>query len=242
MTAPPLDYVGGCPLVSRSGAGPCAALLDDVADQSAEFVVGNSGRTLRGRETYHREDAASQVRTARRRIVVGCVVESFDGHPDGAHPVQPRCPQFLQGALSELRPRTDRLVVLLGISAAGNVEAEDPPGRWAPAVVSGVHDEYGEHRHDQPTLHSLAEVATDHGGEPVRLPVQRELGPLYFLEVLELDLEQPDDLDGHSGCARDTDQRVVVGSEALLDIALRDEIARGRSPIAGHHNPALVRG
>src|SRR6185312_7618178 len=149
MTAPPLDYVGGCPLVSRSGAGSCAALLDDVADQSAEFVVGNTGRTLRGRETYHREDAASQIRTARRRIVVGCVVKSFDGHPDGAHPVQPRCPQFLQGTL-------------------------------------------GEQRHDSQPLQCLTEVATDHGGEPVRLPVQRELGPLYFLEVLELDLEQPD--------------------------------------------------
>src|SRR6185437_7392638 len=134
------------------------------------------------------------------------------------------------------------LVVLLGISAAGNVEAEDPPGRWAPAVVSGVHVEAGEQRHDSQPLQCLTEVATDHGGEPVRLPVQRELGPLYFLEVLELDLEQPDDLDGQSGCARDTYQRVVVGSEHLLDVALRDEIARGRSPIAGHHNPALVHG
>ena len=60
--------------------------------------------------------------------------------------------------------------------------------------------------------------------------------------MLELDLEQPDDLDGQSGCARDTDQRVVVGSEHLLDVALRDEVARGRSPIAGHYNPALVHG
>ena len=56
--------------------------------------------------------------------------------------------------------------------------------------------------------------------------------------MLELDLEQPDDLDGQPGGARDADAGELVGREDLLDVALGDDVAHGRSPVTRHDDAA----
>jgi len=56
--------------------------------------------------------------------------------------------------------------------------------------------------------------------------------------VLEVDGEQPDHLHGDPGGARDTDGGVAVGDEHLLDVPLRDHVARGGPPVAGDQHSA----
>ena len=64
---------------------------------------------------------------------------------------------------------------------------------------------------------------------------------LDLLVVLELDLEQPDELDGQSGGARDADEAVLVGREDLLHVAVGDEVAHGRATVAGHDHASGIR-
>ncbi len=120
--------------------------------------------------------------------------------------------------------------MLLG-TAAGDVVAEDP----APLAVHVV---AGEERHHGETLHGHRQIAPDHRGEPVRLALQGELGPLDLLEVLKLQLEELDHLHGQPGRTGDTHRRVLVGREDLLDVALRDHVAHGRPPVTGQDDAA----
>ena len=70
------------------------------------------------------------------------------------------------------------------------------------------------------------------------LPSSESVRALDLLVVLELDLEQPDHLDGEAGRAGDADGGVLVGREDLLDVALGDEVAHRGAPVAGHHHAA----
>ena len=90
----------------------------------------------------------------------------------------------------------------------------------------------GEQRHHDKTLHRDAQVPADHRGQPVGLALERQRAALELLVVLELDLEQPDDLEPHPGHAGDADARVLVRAEDLLDVTLRDEVAGCRPPVA----------
>ena len=96
----------------------------------------------------------------------------------------------------------------------------------------------GEQRHDGEALHRQAEVGADQRGEPVGLAVHRQRGALDLLVVLELDLEQPDHLDGEPGRAGDADHGELVGREDLLDVALGDDVAHRGAPVAGHDDAA----
>ncbi len=58
--------------------------------------------------------------------------------------------------------------------------------------------------------------------------------------MLEFDLEQPDKLDGEARRAGDTDARMLVGLEDLLDVALGDDVAHRGAAVAGHHDAAGV--
>ena len=120
--------------------------------------------------------------------------------------------------------------MLLG-AAAGHVVGEDP-------ALLAVHVVPGEQRDHGQALHGHAEVAADHGRQPVRLALQRELGALDLLEVLQLQLEQLDHLHGQTGRAGDPDGRVLVGREDLLDVALRDDVAHGGPAVTGEHHTA----
>ena len=103
---------------------------------------------------------------------------------------------------------------------------------------AAVHVEPGEERDHGEPLHGHAEVGTDHGGQAVRLALQGELRALDLLEVLQLQLEELDHLDGETGGAGDTDRRVLVGREDLLDVPLRDDVAHRGPPVTGEHDPA----
>ena len=76
--------------------------------------------------------------------------------------------------------------------------------------------------------------------EPIRLALEGEHGALDLLVVLELDLEEADQLDGDSGRAGDADRGELVGLKDLFDVALGDEIAHRRAPVAGHHDAARM--
>ena len=99
----------------------------------------------------------------------------------------------------------------------------------------------GEQRHDREPLHRHAEVAADQRGQPVGLAVEGQRGALDLLVVLELDLEQPDQLDGQPGRAGDADAGELVGREDLLDVALGDDVAHRRPTVAGHHDAVAER-
>jgi hypothetical protein len=79
-------------------------------------------------------------------------------------------------------------------------------------------------------------VAPDHLAELVGLALQRQLGALHLLVVLELELEQLHHLDRRPGGAGDGDARVAVGGEHLLHVAVRDEVAGGGPAVARHHH------
>ena len=169
----------------------------------------------------------AQVGAAGRGVVVGGVDERLDGDRDGRPAVRSGAPQLLQRAAGEHRAGADRVVVVLLVAPAGDVVAEDPPVPASEVVA-------GEQRHHRQTLHRQAEVAPDHrrrAGSPCR---RGRAGALDLLVVLELDLEQPDELDGEPGGAGDADAGVLVGREHLLDVALGDDVAHrwraGRRP------------
>lgn len=92
-----------------------------------------------------------------------------------------------------------------------------------------------EQRHDRQPLHGHAQVAADHGRQTVRLALQGELRPLDLLEVLQLELEQLHHLHGQTGRA-DTDGRVLVRREHLLDVPLGDDVPHGGPAVTGEHH------
>ncbi len=63
---------------------------------------------------------------------------------------------------------------------------------------------------------------------------------LELLVVLELDLEQPDQLDPDARDAGDADAGELVAAEHLVDVALHDHVPRGRPPVADHDHAALA--
>jgi hypothetical protein len=58
--------------------------------------------------------------------------------------------------------------------------------------------------------------------------------------VLELDLEQPDHLDGDARGSGDGDRGELVGLEDLLHVALGDQVAHGGPTVAGHDDTGGV--
>ena len=67
-----------------------------------------------------------------------------------------------------------------------------------------------------------------------------EAAAFDLLVVLELELEQPHHLDGRTCGAGDADHRMRVGGEHLFHVAMRDEVARGGSAVAGHEHTVAV--
>ena len=96
----------------------------------------------------------------------------------------------------------------------------------------------GEERHHREALHGQAEVAADHGREPVGLALDGHQRALDLLVVLELDLVELDQLDGEAGGAGDADHGVLVGREDLLHVAVGDEVAHRGAAVAGHDDAA----
>ena len=68
------------------------------------------------------------------------------------------------------------------------------------------------------------------------LPTNESGALLDLLVVFQFDLEQPDHLYRDAGRTGDSDDRELVGRIDLLDVTLRDDVAHGGSPIAGHHD------
>ena len=149
-------------------------------------------------------------------------------------PVRSLAVQLLQRAAGEDRARPDGGEAHLLGTAARHVVGEDP-------ALLAVHVVTGEDRDHGEALQRHAEVAADHGGEPVRLALQGERGALHLLEVLQLQLEELDHLHREPGGAGDADGGVLVGREDLLDVPLGDDVAHRRPPVAGEHHAAGVR-
>ena len=57
--------------------------------------------------------------------------------------------------------------------------------------------------------------------------------------MLQLHLEQSHKFDRDTRDTGNPDDRVLVGTEDLLDVALGDQVAHGGPAIAGHHNPTV---
>ena len=126
-------------------------------------------------------------------------------------------------------------VLELFVAATGDVVGEQPTDPPAQVVA-------GEDRHDDEALHRRAEVAAQQHRELVRLAVEAEELALDLLVVLELELEELDHLHRRTGRAGDGDAAVAVGLGDLLHGPVRDEVARGRPPVARHHDAALEAG
>ena len=120
-------------------------------------------------------------------------------------------------------------VVVLLVAASGDVELEQ-------AADAAVAVEPGEQRHDGHPLHGGGKVVAHHRAELVGLALEAQVGPLDLLVVLELELEELDHLHRRTGGARDRDTGEPVSGEDLLHRAVADEVARRRSPVAGHHD------
>src|ERR1700722_5746331 len=60
--------------------------------------------------------------------------------------------------------------------------------------------------------------------------------------MLELDLEQPHDLDADAGHAGNANAGELVAAEDLLDVALGDHVAGRRTPVSGHDNATVANG
>ena len=120
---------------------------------------------------------------------------------------------------------------MLLVLPAGGVVGEDP-------ALLGRHVPAREQRHHHQALQGETQVEPDHRGQPVGLPHQRQRLALDLLVVLELDLEQPDQLDRDPGGPGDADDRELIGREHLLDVALGDDVAHRGPPVAGHDHTA----
>ena len=136
----------------------------------------------------------------------------------------------LDGGAGVAPARTGGLEVGLLVVAAGDVVGEDPPGPPAQVVA-------GEQRHHRQALHGQWQVGADHLGELVGLALEAEGHALDLLVVLELDLEEPDHLDGEAGRPGDGHRRVAVGGEDLLHGPVGDGVALGGPAVAGHDDP-----
>src|SRR5699024_1485203 len=117
--------------------------------------------------------------------------------------------------------------------SADNIVGEDPAGP-PPLVVAPEQGHRGE------ALQGERQVRAHHGREPVRLPLEGEEGALDLLVVLELELEEPHEVDGQARRAGDSDGGVRVGREHLLDLAVGDRRAHRRPPVTGHDDAAGV--
>ena len=67
-----------------------------------------------------------------------------------------------------------------------------------------------EQRQDDKALHRLRQVAADQRAEPVGLSVEAEADALNLLEVLEFDLKQPHQFDGHARDPRNADIAIIM--------------------------------
>ena len=109
-----------------------------------------------------------------------------------------------------------------------------------PAFSGSAHQQVvaGEKRHDGKPLHGHRQVAANHHREPICLTLKGKRGALQLLVVLEFDLEKAYEFDRETGRAGDADARMFVGLEHLLDVALRDDVAHRRPPVASHNDAA----
>ena len=120
-------------------------------------------------------------------------------------------------------------VVLLLVAAAGDVVLEQPPLATALVVA-------GEDRHDAEPCMAAGRLLRTIWPSWLALPSRLSGVALDLLVVLELQLEELDHLDGRTGRAGDGDTAVAVGREHLLHRPVRDQVARGGPPVAGHHD------
>ncbi len=118
---------------------------------------------------------------------------------------------------------------------AGDVEREDASAPGGEVVA----DEEGD---DGEPLHGHAEVAADHGGEPVGLADEGERDALHLLVVFELQLEEADHLDREADGPGDADGGVLVRGEDLFGPAVGDEVALGDAAVAGEEHAVGVGG
>src|SRR5947209_3009407 len=116
-----LARVGRC-AVGRLAAGSGLALGEQGTDDGGELAVVDAFGAGGGGQVHRGIDAAGDVGAAGGRVVVGGVVERLDRDPDRLGPRQTFVPQLFQGAAGEQRTGADRVVVLLGVTAAGDVE------------------------------------------------------------------------------------------------------------------------
>ena len=221
-------------MFSRSAAARSATI--GVGDRG-DLGVGEADGALRVDAVDDRVEPADRVGAAGGGVVVGGVVERLDDRPSGGVGRQPAAPGLLQRVLGEQRAGADGGVAALLVVPAGDVVAEDAARGHA---RGGVEVEAGEQRDDGQALHGGTEVPADHRGEAVRLAVEGHGEPLDLLVVLELDLVQPDHLDGDARGAGDPDDAVGVGRVHLLDVAGGDQVAHRGAAVAAHEDAALV--
>src|SRR6185369_10292461 len=69
---------------------------------------------------------------------------------------------------------------------------------------------------------------------------QRQRPAFHLLVVLQLDREQPGELDPHSDRARVAQGGELVAAEHLLQVPLGDEVPGGGPPVAGQHDPVIT--
>ena len=126
------------------------------------------------------------------------------GQVHGAVTIDRVAPSDLDDRAGVQAARPGGHVVALLVPTAGGVEVPHPS-----AVTSQI--EAAEDRHDDHALHRGGKVAPHHHRQLVRLALEAERGSFDLLVVLELELEQPDHLDGRAGRSGDGDAAVPVG-------------------------------
>ena len=181
----------------------------------------------------HRPELADRVRAAGGGVVVGGVIERFDGDGDGLLLGQVGPPELLQRAAGEHRAGSHGVVLLLLVASAGDVVGKEPADAGRPV-------EAGEQRNHGESLHGHGQVSADHRAEPVGLAFEAQQRSLNLFVVLEFHLEQPGDVEGDAGRAGDAQHGVLVRREDLLDVPAGDDVAHRGAPVPGHQHAAGV--
>ncbi len=154
------------------------ALGDDAPSQLGRRLLGHVYGTGLGDRDRGRVDAAGQVGPTGGRVVVGRVVQRFDGRPQGGLLVAVRRVDLLQCRLREQRTRTDRVVSgAFLVPAADDVVRDDAARMGLVVRVEVVAD---EQRDDRETLHRRPEVAPHHRRQAVGLAVEGQLNASIF--------------------------------------------------------------
>src|SRR5450755_714302 len=125
---------------------------------------------------------------------------------------------------------------MLFVATTGDIEREDP------ASLRGIgHQQVvaGKEWNDRKTLHGHRQIAADHHRESICLALKGKRGALQLLVVLELNLKEAHEFDRETSRAGNADARMFVGLKHLFDVALGDDVAHRRSPVARHDDAAI---